>query len=71
MASMVDTTSGLLTPREAALALRVSRETVYRLVRSGALPSVRVGGQLRLPRAALARRLAETRGGWPLEDGQR
>jgi hypothetical protein len=37
------------------------------LLRSGALPSVRVGGQLRIPKRTLAQRLAETRGGWPIE----
>jgi excisionase family DNA binding protein len=60
-------TRPLLAPREVALALNVSRETVYRLIRSGQLPSVRVGGQLRIPKRVLAQRLAETRGGWPTE----
>lgn len=60
-------TRPLLAPRDVALLLNVSRETVYRLIRSGQLPSVRVGGQLRIPRRTLAQRLAETRGGWPLE----
>jgi excisionase family DNA binding protein len=56
-----------LSPAEAAAMLGVSRYTVYRLIRSGQLPSVRVGGQLRLPRRTLAQKLAETRGGWPIE----
>jgi excisionase family DNA binding protein len=47
--------------------LGVSRLTIYRLIHNGQLPSVRVGGQYRLPRRALAQRLAETRGGWPIE----
>ena len=37
----------------------VSRHTAYKLVRSGAVPSVRVGGQYRIPRAELERQLAE------------
>jgi excisionase family DNA binding protein len=56
-----------LSPAEAAATLGVSRYTVYRLIRSGQLPSVRVGGQLRIPKRVLAQRLAETRGGWPIE----
>jgi excisionase family DNA binding protein len=56
-----------LSPAEAAATLGVSRYTVYRLIRNGVLPSVRVGGQLRIPRRVLAQRLAETRGGWPIE----
>jgi excisionase family DNA binding protein len=61
-------THALLSPREAAALLNVSRETVYRLIRTGQLPSVRVGGPIRLPRGTLAQRLAETRGGWPLPE---
>jgi excisionase family DNA binding protein len=56
-----------LSPAEAAAMPSVSRYTIYRLIRSGQLPSVRVGGQIRLPRRTLAQRLAETRGGWPTE----
>jgi excisionase family DNA binding protein len=56
-----------LSPAQAAELLSVSRFTIYRLCRAGQLPSVRVGGQLRIPRATLVRRLAETRGGWPAE----
>ena len=61
-------TRPLLSPREAAASLNVSRETVYRLIRTGQLPSLRVGGQLRIPRRVLAACLAETRGGWPLPE---
>ena len=66
MLTSIDTPP-LLAPREVAVLLNVSRETVYRLIRTGQLPSVRVGGQLRVPRRTLAQRLAETRGGWPIE----
>ena len=60
--------SPFLSPRQAAELLNVTRDTVYRLIRSGQLPSVRVGGQLRIPKRTLASRLAETRGGWPLPE---
>jgi excisionase family DNA binding protein len=56
-----------LSPAQAADTLGVSRYTVCRLIRSGQLPSVRVGGQLRIPKRTLAAKLAETRGGWPIE----
>jgi len=38
---------------EAARALRVHPQTVYRMVHSGQLPSVRIGRIFRIPRAAL------------------
>lgn len=38
---------------EAAEALAVSGSTMYQLVGSGALPVVRVGRSVRIPRAAL------------------
>jgi len=45
----------LATPREAALTLNVSRETVYRMAASGQLPTVRVRGSIRVPVRALER----------------
>ena len=42
-----------LTVMELAELLRVSRRTAYILVSSGQVPSVRVGGSIRIPRAAL------------------
>jgi excisionase family DNA binding protein len=45
----------LLTVREVAARLRVSRATVYRLVQAGALPVLRVSNSIRIPAAALAR----------------
>jgi excisionase family DNA binding protein len=41
-------TSELLTPGAVAELLAVSKPTVYRLVESGDLPAVRIGGQLRI-----------------------
>ena len=55
-----------LSVRELADYLGVSRHTAYALVRRGAVPSVRVGGQYRIPRAELERQLtAQTRASGP------
>ena len=43
----------LVTPREAAALLGVSRDTVYRLCGDGAIPHRRVGNQIRIRRADL------------------
>lgn len=43
----------LLTVREAAAALRVSRMTVYRHIHSGELPSVHFGRSYRIPTTAV------------------
>lgn len=55
-----------LTPDEAAELLRVNRETIYRQIRRGALPAVRVGRAYRISRDAVtaaetASQLAEPR----------
>ena len=42
-----------MTVVEVAAALRVSRATIYRLVRSGALPAVQVGRSVRVSRDAV------------------
>ena len=44
----------LLTPEEAARALRVGRSKVYELMRSGQLRSVKLGGSRRVSTKALA-----------------
>ena len=49
-----DAVGRLLTVREVAARLRVSRATVYRLVQAGALPVLRVSNSIRIPEAALA-----------------
>jgi putative molybdopterin biosynthesis protein len=46
-------TNRLLTIPETAEALRVSRVTVYRLVKDGSLPAHRVGQQLRVDEVEL------------------
>ena len=43
----------LLKPLEAGNELRVSRSKVYELISSGAIPAIKVGGNVRVPRAAL------------------
>lgn len=48
----------LLTAAEVADQLRVSTMTIYRLIRSGELPAVRVGRNYRVPVADLERYLA-------------
>jgi excisionase family DNA binding protein len=50
----------LLTPAEAAAELRVSRETIYRWARTGMVPTVRVGGSLRIPSKLLVSQLARS-----------
>ena len=55
----------LLTVAELQAYLRVSRRTAYALVQSGEVPSVRVGGNIRIPRAALVRVLAKSMGRSP------
>jgi excisionase family DNA binding protein len=49
----------LLTPHEAAEALKVSRTKVYDLMRSGRLRSVKLGGSRRIPVEALAELVAD------------
>jgi excisionase family DNA binding protein len=49
-----------LTVKELAKLLRVSRRTAYLLVQTGEVPSVRVGGSIRIPHAALIQELGET-----------
>jgi excisionase family DNA binding protein len=58
--------SAYLSVFELSRYLGVSRHTAYMLVRKGAVPSVRVGGQYRIPRVELERRLAsQTRASSP------
>jgi excisionase family DNA binding protein len=48
----------LYTPNEAAQALGISRSTLYVLLSSGAVPSVRIGTCRRIPAAGLHRFVA-------------
>jgi excisionase family DNA binding protein len=60
----------LLTPREVAEVMRVSTMTVYRLIKSGELPAIRVGKHLRIRSVDVATflddRVVRAKGGtWP------
>ena len=45
----------ILTPEEVAVLLRIDKETVYRNLRHGRLPGVKVGGKWRTRRVDLDR----------------
>ena len=50
---MEDTDRLLLRAEDAARVLSLSRSTVFELMASGALPSVKIGASRRIPRQAL------------------
>jgi excisionase family DNA binding protein len=50
---MYQTETLLLRATDVAAALGVGRATAYELIASGAIPSVRIGRSVRVPRAAL------------------
>ena len=58
----------LLTPLEVADAMRVSTMTVYRLVKSGQIPAIRVGKHLRI-RVADLNAYLESRMVTPSQEG--
>lgn len=47
----------IMTPEEVADYLRLNRETVYRTLRRGQLPGIKVGSQWRVSRSALNKAL--------------
>jgi len=49
----------VLTVEEAAKLLRISRGSAYERVREGAIPTIRLGKRILVPRAALDRLLLE------------
>ena len=59
----------VLTVEEAARLLRISRGLAYEMVRTGRLPSIRLGRRLLVPRPALERMLGTSRPG-PVRDGE-
>jgi excisionase family DNA binding protein len=59
---------GLLTVREVAAAMRVSTMTVYRLIKAGELPAIRVGKHFRIKGADLVAYLDSRVVGGPVED---
>ncbi len=44
-----ETTAVLMTPAQAARSLALGRTTIFALMRSGALKSIRIGGARRIP----------------------
>ena len=61
--SLVENAPRYLSPAEAAELFGVKRETIYRQLRRGAWPAVRVGGSVRIPEAELRATLEATRTG--------
>lgn len=49
----------LLTPRELAQVLRLGRNKTYELLASGAIPVIRVGRAIRVPRRAVEQWIAD------------
>jgi excisionase family DNA binding protein len=60
----------LLTIREACDRLKLSRASLYRLIQSGQLPSVRIGRSRRVVSEDLDRFIAALRSGSPVEGGR-
>lgn len=52
----------VLTAKETSKLLRISKTTVYDLIRQGVIPSIRFGKKILVPRAALMRKLEEVNG---------
>jgi excisionase family DNA binding protein len=52
----------VLTPMETARLLRIGRGTVYEQIRCGAIPSIRLGRKILVPRAALIKMLEKAKG---------
>jgi excisionase family DNA binding protein len=57
--TMPDEPDRLLKAAELQVALAMSRAKVYRMMQDGTLPTVRVGGSVRVPRRALVKWLEE------------
>jgi excisionase family DNA binding protein len=57
MAQNTSMSTDLLTVAEIAASMRVSKMTVYRLMRSGAMQSIRFGRSYRVPKVAVQRYL--------------
>jgi excisionase family DNA binding protein len=65
MVTLTDRYPDLLKSSELASYLRISKSTLYRLVRSGRLPAARVGGRLRFRKDTISELLSDAEGqGW-------
>jgi excisionase family DNA binding protein len=49
----------VLTAKETSNLLRISKTTVYELIRQGVIPSIRFGKRILIPRAALMHKLED------------
>lgn len=68
----MDADDRLLTVREVAEAMRVSQMTVYRLIRAGDLPAIRVGRNFRIRESDVDRYFdSRAVGVGPVESGAR
>lgn len=56
---MFENPNDILTPEEAMEALMVGKNTIYELLRSGAIPAFRVGSRWKIPRKAIDRFIDE------------
>lgn len=69
MVTLTERYPDLLKSSEMACYLRISKSTLYRLVRNGRLPVARVGGRLRFRRDAVCELLSDSESGvreiWP------
>jgi excisionase family DNA binding protein len=61
--NVVENAPRYLSPAEAAELFGVQQETIYRHVRHGLLPAVRLGGSIRIPADELGATLEGTRTG--------
>jgi excisionase family DNA binding protein len=62
------TTMNLLTPEQARQRLSLGRNTIYALLRTGMLKSVRIGRAVRVSEAEIQRFIES--GGTPIEKGE-
>lgn len=53
----------LITPKQAAEHLGVSRKTIYKLIYAGELPAHKIGAAVRIPETAIKNYLQRTRWG--------
>ena len=58
---MITSVPHLLTVNETADRLRISQMTLYRLIRAGEVPAMRIGNQLRVDEQELAQYLTDQR----------
>lgn len=59
MLQTLDGAPDVLTPDEVGEVLRLGRNSVYERIRTGAIPSIRLGRKLLVPRVALERLLGK------------